>query len=82
MLWTAITLKHLIHCRAKKEKTANKKETQKTGGGLPPPTLPKETTDVLSIIGTEADDLGRDFDSDATRGKLQFLPISSPCYGT
>lgn len=52
-----------IYYRAKQDDAAFKREVRKTGGGAPP-NIPEDTAKVLTIIGSEVNDLGCDFDCD------------------
>lgn len=54
-----------IYYRVKHEHAQQKREVRKTGGGVPPPPISEEAEKVLSIIGSELNDLGCLYDSDA-----------------
>ena len=54
--------------RVKQEHGQQMREIRKTGGVVPPPALP-EKSEVLSMIGSEVNDLGSEFDSDASPRK-------------
>ncbi|KAK3866127.1 hypothetical protein Pcinc_028325 [Petrolisthes cinctipes] len=47
------------------DRLKTKREEKKTGGGAPPPEVPKDVEKVLSFIAPEVNDLGCDFDDDA-----------------
>lgn len=52
-----------LYYRAKQDNASFKREARKTGGGAPP-TLSEDTAKVLSMIGSEVNDLGCPFDCD------------------
>lgn len=53
-----------MNYRAKHDHASFKREVRKTGGGAAPPTIPEDTSKVLSFISSEINDLGCNFDSD------------------
>ncbi|XP_050698788.1 myb/SANT-like DNA-binding domain-containing protein 3 [Eriocheir sinensis] len=54
-----------LKVKAKQEHAVKRREDMRTGGGAPPADLPKESDQVLTILGTDLHDIGNPFDLDA-----------------
>lgn len=62
-----------LHFRAKQDLATLKRECMRTGGGSPPADLPKESDQVLTMLGTDLHDAGNLFDNDAMPAMCKFL---------